>query len=188
MSRSCACRGDKRALGERGAQAHAPAASLVVRAEQGLLRAGRAARASRPAQASHDRRCRRRRARIRRTPGSGRDGADAISQDATGKFSSRWPLPERSSRGCRVMQTRAQLPPGRALPHAAAAARMLIGGIERERAYRQRDSRQRQAPQRRQPVEPQDRLERERHQQPRRRARGFAPSRRAKSASTDRQR
>ena len=49
------------------------------------------------ARASDDRRCRRRCGRSRRRPGSDRDAAALISSEATGKFSSRWPLPDRSS-------------------------------------------------------------------------------------------
>ena len=146
-SRSCACRGDR----PRSASAarNRTACGIVV----ALRRAGppparRAARAFRPAQASHDRRCRRRRARIRRTPGSGRDGAASISQRRDRKILVPMAL-ARTQVAIGVACIAVPKPSAwtRALPHAAAPARMLIGGIEGERHIDRGDRRQRHAPQ-----------------------------------------
>src|SRR3954449_296835 len=85
----------------------------------------------------------------------------SISHDATGKFSLRWPFPERSSPAV-VMSLRLYA----AFPGAALAGGVLVRGIQCVEHEEEGDSGQRYAPQGREPVEPQDRLERDRHQRP----------------------
>src|SRR5215469_18267864 len=71
-----------------------------------------------------------------------------MRKDATGKFSSRCPLPERkvlaSIIAVQLLPSNISL--GAAFPHAAAAAGMLIGGIEGERHIDRGNGRQRRCP------------------------------------------
>src|ERR1041384_4575804 len=94
----------------------------------------------------------------------------SISRDATGKFSSRCPLPERSSAAV-VMNLRLYAP----FPGSALSGEILVRGIQRVEHEEETDSGQRHAPQGREPVEAQDRLERHRHNEPSREAEDLAP-------------
>src|SRR6478735_11725633 len=85
----------------------------------------------------------------------------SMSHDATGKFSSRCPLPERSSPAV-VMSLRLYAP----FPAPALSGEILVRGIQRIEHEERRDSWQRYAPQGREPVEAQDGLKRDRHQRP----------------------
>ena len=92
------------------------------------------------------RRRRRRCARNYRRPESAGGGAPRISREATGKFSSRWPLPLRTRRRASSRASRRRL--HAALPLAAAAARVLQRGFVGPQRIDERDGRQRQAPER----------------------------------------
>ena len=77
----------------------------------------------------------------------GEDGGAMLARgsasEATGKFSSRWPLPDRKSDaviGLPTLRLRASL------PHAAAPARMPHGGIERVQQIEQGDRRETASP------------------------------------------
>src|ERR1041385_1699435 len=85
----------------------------------------------------------------------------SISHDATGKFSSRCPLPERNSPAV-VMSLRLYAP----FPGSASSGEILVRGIQGIEHEEEGDSGQRHAPQGREPVETQDRLKRDRHQRP----------------------
>src|SRR6476620_6955828 len=85
----------------------------------------------------------------------------SMSHDATGKFSSRCPLPERSSPAV-VMSLRLYAP----FPASALSGEILVRGIQRVEHEEETDSGQRHPPQGRETVEAQHRLERDRHQRP----------------------
>ena len=138
VSRSCACRGVRlrSASASRSARRDRLALGLC---RAGRPPAGRAARASRPAPASRGRRCRRRRARI--VEGQDRRAMARMRSAARRPENSRRDGPCRSAGRRRWLVTRRPSRHGPVgldapLPQAAAAARVLIGGIEGEQPYR----------------------------------------------------
>ena len=164
VSRSWAWRGDSAAR-RKAARSATPSASLVVLAEQ---------RALQPVE-QRELLVRRK----RRVVGDVVGGAHEIVEGQNDAAMARMDQPRRDGkilvamRPCRNARPRGaghgvarQIGLGAAFPHAAAAAPILKGGIQREEHVEHRDRRQRKAPQRRDAVEAQRRLECERHRQP----------------------
>src|SRR5262249_47372479 len=87
-----------------------------------------------------------------------------MSREATGKFSSRWPLGDRASAGVIITAPLVGLHPS--LPSSTLSSHILPRGIDSEERVLQGNKRKRQTPQRREPVESKRRLKSHEHRCP----------------------